>query len=121
MRVASYIISPPSFITPGKENSQLLRCPVCLLSMSVARLVPGIQDLEIKLHAREAVCSYRVSLRADEVIGQELRLPKPRVGGRQACSHPACPLGKTRDSLKSHLLPPHASQTLIMGVVIGGQ
>lgn len=121
MRVASHTISPPSFITPGKEYIQLLRCPVCLLSISVASLVPGIQDLETKLHTREALSSYRVSLRADEVIGQELRLPKPRVGGRQACSHPACPLGEARDSLKSHRLPPHASQTLIMGVVIVGQ
>lgn len=82
--------------------------------MSVANLAPEGQDQEAKLHAREAVSSYRVSLRGDEVVGHELQLPKPWVSGKQACSQWHCLLRKAKDSLIAHLLPPHASQTSIM-------
>ena len=70
----------------------MLRCPICLLSMSVATWAPEIQDPEAKLHAREAAHSYRVSIRGDDDIGQELQLPKPGVGRRQVAATP--PTGK---------------------------
>ena len=92
--MASHITSPPSAIAPWEEDGHLLRCPICLLSMSVATWAPEIQDPEAKLHAREAAHSYRVSIRGDDDIGQELQLPKPGVGRRQVAATPPTDKGQ---------------------------
>lgn len=97
----------------------MLRFPICLLSMSVASWAPEIRDPEAKLHAREAVNSYRVSIRGDDSIGQELQLSKPRVGGRQACSYPAA--GKGQGFSEILPAPSPRLSDFENGVVIGGQ
>lgn len=81
--------------------------------MSVASWAPEIRDPEAKLHAREAVNSYRVSIRGDDSIAKSCNLPSPGLVGGKLAATPL--LGKARDSLKSYLLPAHASRTLRMG------
>lgn len=97
----------------------MLRFPICLLSMSVTSWAPEIRDPEAKLHAREAVNSYRVSIRGDDSIAKSCNFPSPGlVGGKLAATPPA---GKGQGFSEILPAPSPRLSDFENGVVIGGQ